>query len=243
MYITQGFIASSTNNQTTTLGREGSDYSAAILANLCNATKVVVWKDVPGIMNADPNRMSKVVKINHLSYSEAIEFTYYGAKVIHAKTIEPLKQKLIPLYVKSFIDTTTDGSLVDAYGPSVYDCPVYIYKDNQVLVSISPKNEDVLDSKILLSVFDLIHNLRISINLTQMSASSFTFCIDSTKNFYNDFIQKLNTKFNVRYNESVELVTIRYYDEQSLELVKKDAKILIEQKTRKTAQIVKLILT
>src|SRR6056297_801248 len=141
IYLTQGFIAASTNNQTTTLGREGSDYSAALLASACNAKKLVVWKDVPGIMNADPAWMSDAQKIDALSYQEAIELTYYGAKVIHPKTIKPLQERGIPLIVNSFLEPEKEGSLISKVDDSKNQLPVYIRKQNQVLISIRPKTD------------------------------------------------------------------------------------------------------
>lgn len=241
IYITQGFIAGSTNNQTTTLGREGSDYSAALLASACGAQKLVVWKDVPGIMNADPVWMSDAQKIDALSYKEAIELTYYGAKVIHPKTIKPLQENKIPLIVNSFINPNKEGSTIGDVDDSQYKMPVYIRKQNQVLVSIRPKTPEFVAETDISHIFELLAGNNISVQLAQMSAASFTVCVDFVKDVFELLLKDLQANYHVRFNEKVEIITIRNYTDESLNRIKKNNDILIEQRTRRTAQFVKLM--
>ncbi len=241
VYLTQGFIAGSTNNQTTTLGREGSDYSAALLASACNAKKLVVWKDVPGIMNADPVWMDDAQKIDALSYQEAIELTYYGAKVIHPKTIKPLQENKIPLIVNSFLEPKNKGSLITHSADTKSKLPVYIRKQNQVLISIRPKTPEFVAETDISHIFKLLAELHISVQLTQMSASSFTVCVDKVENMFDPFIAELQRHYHVRFNDKTEIITVRNYNEQSLKRIIQDNEVLIEQKTRKTAQIVRLM--
>lgn len=238
IYLTQGFIGGSTNNQTTTLGREGSDYSAAILANCCNAEKLVVWKDVPGIMNADPDWFPEAQKIETLSYPEAIELTYYGAKVIHPKTIKPLQEKNIPLWVNSFLEPNKDGTLIAQFTNTNYKQPVYIKKQNQVLISIRPTNAGFITDNDMSKLFSIMGQLHLTVQLTQMSASSFTVCVDNYNNGAHKLIESLKDSFEVRYNNNVEIITIRNYTSESVDNIRQKRPFLIEQKTRKTAQFV-----
>jgi aspartate kinase len=240
VYITQGFIGGTTNNQTTTLGREGSDYTAAILANVCNAQKVVVWKDVPGIMNADPAWMPDAQKNETLTYDEAVELTYYGAKVIHPKTIKPIQEKAIPLWVKSFLTPESKGTLISGTTASQYVKPVYIRKCNQMLISVRPLQPGFISQSHISMLFDLITDLQVTVHLTQMSAATFTICIDYKKEIAEAIVGKLQNHFHVRYNTNTDLITIRNYTQDSIELINKQRKMLIEQKTRKTAQIVSI---
>ena len=241
IYLTQGFIAGSTNNQTTTLGREGSDYSAALLASACNAKKLVVWKDVPGIMNADPAWMSDAQKIDTLSYQEAIELTYYGAKVIHPKTIKPLQEQNIPLIVNSFLEPEKEGSLISKIDDLKNQLPVYIRKQNQVLISIRPKTPEFVAETDISHIFKLLSDMHISVQLAQMSAASFTICIDQIEYMFDPFIAELQKDYHVRFNDNAEIITIRNYSEESLNKILKNNEVLIEQKTRKTAQIVRFM--
>lgn len=241
VYLTQGFIAGSTNNQTTTLGREGSDYSAALLASACGAQKLVVWKDVPGIMNADPVWFDKPEKIEALSYNEAIELTYYGAKVIHPKTIKPLQENNIPLIVNSFLKPEINGSYIGDVDDMQYNMPVYIRKQNQVLISIRPKTPAFVAETDISHIFSLLAKSHISVQLTQMSAVSFTICIDKQEDKFANFMKELHESYHIKYNDPAEIITIRNYSDKSLQKMKQKGEILIEQKTRRTAQIVKLI--
>lgn len=239
IYLTQGFIGSSTNNQTTTLGREGSDFSAAILANCCQAEKLVVWKDVPGIMNADPDWFPNAEKIETLSYAEAIELTYYGAKVIHPKTIKPLEEKNIPLWVNSFLNPQLAGTLITQQAENRYTQPVYIIKQNQVLISIKQRHAGFIADNHVSELFGMMSQLRLTVQLTQMSASSFTVCIDENNKTY-EFIEQLKNKFEIRYNTDAEIITIRNHTTESIDQIKQNRQIIIEQKTRRTAQFVVL---
>lgn len=239
IYITQGFIAAATNNQTTTLGREGSDFSGAILSNVCNAKCFVVWKDVPGIMNADPAWINDAKKIDTLSYREAIELTYFGAKVIHPKTIKPLQEKGISLIVKSFKKPDDDGSVIEnADMPHVL--PVFIRKQHQVLVSIRSKVLDFVSAEDVGHLFRMLTDKQIDVQLTQMSAATFTVCVDQNSEVFDDFLSELQSRYHVRYNGQAEIITIRNYDAPSLERIKKNNEVLIEQRTRRTAQIVRI---
>lgn len=239
IYLTQGFIAASTNSQTTTLGREGSDFSAAILANCCDAEKLIVWKDVPGIMNADPDWFPHAEKIESLSYAEAIELTYYGAKVIHPKTIKPLEDKNIPLWVNSFLNPKISGTLITQHVENRYTQAVYIKKQNQILVSVKKRQVGFIADSHVSELFGMMSQLRLTVQLTQMSALSFTVCIDENKRAY-QFIEQAKEKFEVRYNADAEIITIRNHTPQSIENIKQNQKIIIEQKTRRTAQFVLL---
>ncbi len=239
IYLTQGFIAGSTNNQTTTLGREGSDYSAALLAHACGAEKLVVWKDVPGIMNADPAWFPNAEKIESLSYGEAIELSYYGAKVIHPKTIKPLQQGNIPLYVNSFLEPEKEGTIIGAEEKVKYQMPVFIRKQNQALISLRSRTPEFIAETHISHIFKELVDMQISVQLAQMSAASFTLCIDRKEEVFDQFITLLQKNYEVRFNDNVEIVTIRNYTPESLEKITNDHEILIEQKTRRTAQIVR----
>ena len=239
-YITQGFLGGTTNNQTTTLGREGSDYSAALIAAACDAEKLIVWKDVPGIMNADPAWFKDPQKIEFLSYKEAIELTYYGAKVIHPKTIKPLKEAGIPLYVNSFVDPEVTGTIITENSKEKFNTPVYIRKQNQVLLSIRPKTPDFVAEMDISHLFQLLVDMNIAVQLTQMSATTFTVCIDKNEYTFNSLLGKLKDHYEVRYNEALEIITIRNYNEDSLQKMKSGCEVLIEQRTRRTAQIIRI---
>ena len=239
-YITQGFLGGTTNNQITTLGREGSDYSAALIAAACDAEKLVVWKDVPGIMNADPAWFNDPQKIDFISYKEAIELTYYGAKVIHPKTIKPLQEKNIPLYVNSFVEPDTTGTIITSESDKKFSSPVFIRKQNQVLISIRPKTPDFVAETDISHLFQMLVDLNISVQLTQMSAATFTVCVDKNEYTFDQLLKQLHDHYEVRYNEASEIITIRNYDDDSLAKMKNGCEVLIEQRTRKTAQIVRI---
>ncbi len=239
IYLTQGFIAGSTNNQTTTLGREGSDYSAALLARACGAEKLFVWKDVPGIMNADPAWFKNAEKIENLSYGEAIELSYYGAKVIHPKTIKPLQHANIPLYVNSFLEPEKNGTVIEAEQKVKYKLPVFIRKQNQALISLRSRKPEFIAETHISHIFKELVDMQISVQLTQMSAASFTLCVDRKEEVFDHFIAQLQENYEVRFNDQAEIVTIRNYTPESLDLIKNHHEILIEQKNRRTAQIVR----
>lgn len=238
MYITQGFIAGTTTNQTTTLGREGSDYTAAILANLLDAEEVTIWKDVPGIMNADPKLYENTEIISKLSYKEAIELSNCGAKVIHPKTIKPLQNKGIPLYVRSFLYPESHGSVIREIDEKLKLPPIFIDKDNQLLLTLSPRDFSFIAEEKLSRIFAVLAKYRLRLNLMQNSAISFSFCIDLNEAIFESFINELQDEYEVLYNKNVRLLTIRHYNEEIIHQLTDHKKILVEQRSRLTARFV-----
>jgi len=235
--ITQGFIGGTSENFTTTLGREGSDYTAAILAFTLDARGVIIWKDVPGVLNADPKWFDETKKLDHLSYQDAIELAYYGASVIHPKTIKPLQNKKIPLFVKSFLDPEKKGTAISEL-PSEPAIPCFIFKINQVLISISPKDFSFINEENFASIFQLFAEKNIKINLMQNSAISFSVSIDYDVRKFPDLLQTLQKDYRVLYNENMELITIRYYDQPTIDRVLIGKTALLEVKSRHTVQLV-----
>lgn len=235
--ITQGFIGGTSENFTTTLGREGSDYSASVLAYCLNASDVTIWKDVPGVLNADPKWFSNTKKIDELSYHDAIELTYYGATVIHPKTIKPLQNKNIPLYVKSFIQPKESGTVIRD-GEKRLNIPSYIFKVNQVLISIQPKDFSFIAEDNLSDIFELFSQHGVKINLMQLSAISFSVCCDNDQSRIPALVEKLQGLFKVLYNSGVELMTVRYYTPETLDTLTQKKVILLEQRSRFTVQMV-----
>lgn len=234
--ITQGFIGGTSENFTTTLGREGSDYTASILAYCLSAKSVTIWKDVPGVLNADPKWFSKTKKIDELSYQDAIELTYYGATIIHPKTIKPLQNKQIPLYVKSFINPKESGTIIRD-GEKRLNIPSYIFKVHQILISLQPKDFSFIAEENLSDIFEIISKHQVKINLMQLSAISFSICCDNTSKI-KPMLEELQVLFKVLYNENVELMTVRYYNEQTLETLTKNKIVLLEQRSRYTVQMI-----
>ncbi|MCC6837907.1 MAG: aspartate kinase [Bacteroidia bacterium] len=235
--ITQGFIGGTSENFTTTLGREGSDYTAAILAFTTNSESVTIWKDVPGVLNADPKWFDETKKLEQISYQDAIELAYYGATVIHPKTIKPLQNKKIPLYVKSFIDPNEKGTVINEI-QSPLPIPCFIFKVNQVLISISPKDFSFIIEENLSDIFNLFAEKQVKVNVMQNSAISFSVSVDNDERKLPDLIKTLQKQYRVLYNDNLELITIRYYDQATIERVTIDKKILLEVKSRNTVQLV-----
>lgn len=235
--ITQGFIGGTSENFTTTLGREGSDYTAAILAFTTNSESVTIWKDVPGVLNADPKWFDETKKLEQISYQDAIELAYYGATVIHPKTIKPLQNKKIPLYVKSFIDPNEKGTVINEI-QSPLPIPCFIFKVNQVLISISPKDFSFIIEENLSDIFNLFAEEQVKVNVMQNSAISFSVSVDNDERKLPDLIKTLQKQYRVLYNDNLELITIRYYDQATIERVTIDKKILLEVKSRNTVQLV-----
>lgn len=235
--ITQGFIGGTSENFTTTLGREGSDYTAAILAFTSNARSVTIWKDVPGVLNADPKWFDETKKLDQLSYQDAIELAYYGASVIHPKTIKPLQNKKIPLFVKSFIKPEEKGTVICEL-PSEPAIPCFIFKINQVLLSISPKDFSFVDEGNFASIFQVFAEKNAKINMMQNSAISFSVCMDHDSRKFPDLVQTLKKDYRVLYNENVELITIRYYNQATIDRVLIDKAVLLEVKSRHTVQLI-----
>lgn len=238
LYITQGFIGSTLNNLTTTLGREGSDFTAAILTFILNANEIVIWKDVAGIYNADPHQFNDVQKLDKISYQEAIELSYFGAKVIHPKTIKPLQNKNIPLTVKSFEFLDAPGTIISVFNEKVDFPPVYIVKEKQVLISISPKDFSFIAEDNLSQIFSIFANHRVKVNLSENSAISFSACVDFDERKFHWLIEELNQNFDVFYNTGLKLITIRHHTEKSIAEMTKGKSILVEQKNRLTARFV-----
>ena len=235
--LTQGFIGNTSENFTSTLGREGSDYSAAIFSAALDAEKMTIWKDVPGVLNADPKWFDETEKIPQLSYRDAIELTYYGATVIHPKTIKPIQNKGIPLYVRSFIHPAELGTEIssEATTPPV---PSFIFKVNQVLLSISPKDFSFIIEENLSHIFAIFHKNRVKVNTMLNSAISFSVSIDNDEQKIKSLINDLSADFKVKYNKDMELVTIRYYNQETIDRVTENKKVWLEVKSRNTCQMV-----
>ncbi|MCU4165110.1 aspartate kinase [Carboxylicivirga caseinilyticus] len=236
-YITQGFIGSTDTNLTTTLGREGSDYTGAIISYALDAESLSIWKDVPGVLNADPRWYPKAQMLDELSYWEAIELTYYGAQVIHPKTIKPLQNKQIPLLVKSFIHPDNAGTAIKATEQNLQLPPIYVLKRNQTLLSISPKDFSFILEENLSEIFEVISRHRIKINLMQSSALNFSVCVDHHKNI-DAVIEELSNHYGVLYNTNMELVTIRHYTQEAIDEVMENKEVVDSQVSRKTARYV-----
>lgn len=235
--ITQGFIGGTSENFTTTLGREGSDYTASIIAYCLNATSVTIWKDVPGVLNADPKWFNNTKKIDVLSYQDAIELTYYGATVIHPKTIKPLQNKNIPLFVKSFLKPTEAGTIIKD-GENRLNIPSYIFKINQVLISIQPKDFSFIAEENLSDIFNIFSKIGVKINLMQLSAISFSVCCDDEIEKIKLLVLELQKTFKVLYNSNLELMTVRYYTPEIIDKLIRNKIILLEQRSRFTVQMV-----
>lgn len=237
MIVTQGFIAGSAMGATTTLGREGSDYSASILSYCLGAELMTIWKDVPGFLNADPKYFEKTVKIEHIPYNEAIELTYFGASVIHPKTLKPLQNKHIPLLVKSFITPDEEGSTIGDFKTIKPRTPLYIFKNNQILLSILPKDFSFIAEDNLQAIFGTFAQTGLKINLMQNSALSFSVCLDNSDMIFEKLIPLLKKSFKVRYNTGLQLITIRYYNDDIIRSIVGQRNILLEQRSRSTVQI------
>ena len=236
--ITQGFVGQTSEGFTTTLGREGSDFSAGIIAYCCDAEDVTIWKDVPGMLNADPKWFDNTVKLDQISFKEAIELSYYGASVIHPKTIKPLQNKNIPLYVKSFINPEADGTIIQKSTASDHLVPSFIFKLNQILFSFTPKDFSFLVEKNLSHIFDLLSKSNAKINIMQNSALDFSILVDAEKVSIDRILELFSDEYRVKFNEGLELVTIRHYDQATIDRVTKNKEILLLQKTRETARLV-----
>ena len=237
--ITQGFLgAETTNNFTTTLGREGSDYTAAIFGYCLNAESVTIWKDVPGILNADPRYFNKTTLLNHISYREAIELAFYGASVIHPKTLQPLQRKEIPLFVKSFLNPSKSGTCVGKGVTLDPQISCFILKKNQVLISLSSLDFSFMMEDNIGEVFKLLHKYKMKVELIQNSAISFSVCIDNKYNNLELLLSKLRSNFRVSWNEGVTLYTIRHSVPSEIKALIKDKIVLLKQESRETVQLV-----
>lgn len=236
--ITQGFLGSDANNFTTTLGREGSDYSAAIFAYCLNANSVTIWKDVPGVLNADPRYFENSQLLNKISYREAIELAFYGASVIHPKTLQPLQRKEIPLHVKSFLNPKTQGTCVSKDKVLDPQIPCFIVKKDQILISLSSLDFSYIVEENISEIFSLLHLYKMKVDVIQNSAISFSVCVDNLYNNLEKLLQHLKAKFKVTCQENVCLYTIRHYNDAAINGLEKDKIVLLKQLTQGTVQIV-----
>ncbi len=235
--IIQGFIGSDAEGYSTSLGREGSDFTAAILAYLLHAHDVTIWKDVPGMLNADPKWFSNTVKLDSISFKEAIELAYYGASVIHPKTIKPLQNKGIPLYIKSFLDPTSPGTIIHESTANDNYIPSYIFKDNQVLLSISTRDFSFVVEDNLREIFDAIAQTGVRIHLMENSAISFSVVFDYDDYKLAQLLDKLKANYSVRYNQSLTLITIRHWDDATAAELTRGKEIILEQRSRHTLRM------
>ena len=238
LVITQGFIAGSADGHTSTLGREGSDYSASILSYCLGAESMTIWKDVPGFLNADPKYFPDTVKIEQIPYNEAIELAYYGASVIHPKTVKPIQNKNIQLHIKSFLDPDAPGSVIGPFSTIQPLTPLYIFKNNQTLLSILPKDFSFIAEDNLQTIFAVLAKLNIRVNLMQNTALSFSLCIDDNPVLLNQLRDNLQNQFRLRYNQGLQLITIRYYTQDIIDRIVGSRTILLQQRTRTTAQLI-----
>lgn len=235
--VTQGFVGQTQNNRTTTLGRDGSDYSAAIFAYCLNAESVTIWKDVPGVLNADPRWFDETILLDRLTYQDAIELAYYGATVIHPKTIKPLQNKGIPLYVRSFLKPDAPGTVIGNFEQHL-STPSFIFKVNQVLISLRPNDFSFIAEDNLSRIFGRFAQIGVKINLMQNTAISFSVVVDNNPDRIPALLDLLKQDFRVSYNDGLELITIRYYDQGTIDRVLVNKKLLLEQKSRYTVQLV-----
>ena len=238
LVITQGFLGSDENNFTTTLGREGSDYTAAIFAYCLNAESVTIWKDVPGVLNADPRYFDNAILLNQISYREAIELAFYGATVIHPKPLQPLQRKEIPLYVKSFLNPLLPGTSVSKGADLEPHTSCYIVMKNQLLISLSSLDFSFIMEENISEIFSLLHKYKMKVHLIQNSAISFSVCADDKFGNFTELKSILDRKFKVTYNENVSLYTIRHFTDKSAKAIAQDKDILVRQVSRETMQIV-----
>ena len=236
--ITQGFLGSDENNFTTTLGREGSDYTAAIFAYCLNAESVTIWKDVPGVMNADPRYFENASLLNQISYREAIELAFYGATVIHPKTLQPLQKKEIPLYVKSFINPLLKGTSVSKGVNLEPYLPCFIVKRNQLLISLSSIDFSFIMEENISEIFSLFHEFKLKVNLIQNTAISFSVCVEDKFDNFNELNAILSKKFKVDFSQNVTLYTIRHFNDAAAETVEQGKNVILKQISTETMQIV-----
>lgn len=239
LVITQGFIGSNSNNFTTTLGREGSDYSAAIFGYALNAESVTIWKDVPGVLNGDPREFQNTQLLHQISYREAIELAFYGASVIHPKTLQPLQRKEIPLFVKSFENPLESGTSVSKGKTLDPHIPCYIVKKDQVLIRLSSIDFSFIVEENISYIFGLLHEYQMPVELIQNSAISFSVCVNNKYKRLDELIMVLRSRFNVDVTEGVDLFTIRHFDTKASQFINQKGKqVLLEQRTSETAQFV-----
>lgn len=238
LFITQGFLGSDENNFTTTLGREGSDYTAAIIAYCLNADSVTIWKDVPGVLNADPRYFDRASLLNRISYREAIELAFYGASVIHPKTLQPLQRKEIPLHVKSFLKPEDPGTMVGKGKGIAPEIPCFILKKDQVLMKLSSLDFSFIVEDNISDLFKLLHDHKMKVGMIQNSAISFSVCFDDKYGRLEALLGQLRGRFKVVHHTGVSLYTIRHFDPDAIESLQNGKEVLIEQRGKETVQLV-----
>ena len=236
--ITQGFIGKDFNGNTTTLGREGSDYTAGIFAYCLDAEEVSIFKDVPGVLNADPREFDQTTLIEEISYREAIEMAFYGASVIHPKTLQPLQRKGIPLRVRSFLAPEGKGTYVGSELDIVPEIPCFIVKKKQILISVSDKEFHFVMEQDISEIFKYLHEFKVKVNMIQNSAISFSLCIEDNFNNFNALLAKLKPNYKVKYNENVSLYTIRHFSEEVMSALEENKEVLLKQRSRETVQLI-----
>ena len=236
--ITQGFIGSDKNNFTVTLGREGSDYSAAIFAYVLNAESLSIWKDVPGLLNADPKFFSNTKLLNQISYSETIELAFYGASIIHPKTLQPLQKKEIPLHVKSFKNPKSKGTIISKEIEIEPLVPCYIFKENLILIKLSSLDFSFMVEDNISNIFKELHDFKMKVDVIQNSAISFSVCFFDKYNNIDALVKNLEGKFKIEMHKNVSLFTIRHFNEKSIKKVSNKRKLVLEQRTEKTVRLI-----
>lgn len=236
--ITQGFLAGNDTENTTTLGREGSDYTAGIFAYCLNAESVTIWKDVEGVLNADPRVFSETTLLTQISYEEAIEMAFYGASVIHPKTLQPLQKKEIPLLVRSFINPKEIGTRVSKGALLEPYIPCFIVKKNQILVSISALDFSFMVENNISFIFQKLHEYQLKVNLIQNSAISFSVCVDNKFNKFDAFYEDLKNEFKMEVQKEVDLFTVRHFDDKAIKTIEEKGVSLLTQVNKETIQIV-----
>jgi len=238
MTITQGFLGSDNYGRTTTLGREGSDYTAGVFAYCLDAEEVSIFKDVQGVLNADPREFKRTTLLEKISYKEAIEMAFYGASVIHPKTLQPLQRKGIPLKVRSFLDTSLEGTLIGSGLDIVPRIPCFIVKKEQILISVSDREFHFVMEEDISEIFRLLHEFKMKVNLIQNSALSFSVCIENNFNNFKALLKALEPKYMVKYNEGLTLYTIRHFNEIDVKEIEQGREVLLKQRSRETVQVI-----
>lgn len=238
LVVTQGFIGSTKDNNTTTLGREGSDFTAAIFSYALRAKTMTIWKDVPGVLNADPRLFPEAVKIDRMSYEEAIEMTYYGAQVIHPKTMRPLQIRNVPLHVKCFLDPDAAGTVIEAISSPINYPPVIVVKKNQALLKVTSKDFYFINEQKLAVLFEALSKHRIKVNLMQNSAMSLFLCVDNRPDNISALMLSLIVDYQIEKIDGLEMLTVRHFNNDILNGLKYAKSIVLEEKTQRTAQLV-----
>ncbi len=236
--ITQGFIGGTVQGKTTTLGREGSDFTAALFANMLNAESLTIWKDVEGLKNADPRVFDDTLNIRAINFNEVIEMAYYGAQVIHPKTIKPLQNKNIPLYVKCFLNKSLPGTVINGSNGIQKLPPIIVLKKQQVLITVTTRDFSFISEENLSTLYNIFYRLKIKLNMMQTGAINCSFCIDKRADKIEKLIKALHSHFKITYDESLEILTIRHYEDHMISRLTKGRDILLEQKSAKTIQLV-----